>query len=64
VVTAQALDETFGAAGASVERESVAAAFRQGRAAISLDGLRDSNRPQLWVRDGVDASQPVLGFPL
>jgi len=108
VVTAQALDETFGAAGASVklvvlsacysdvqaealrahvdcvvgmsgaiidaaarnfaigfygglgERESVAAAFRQGRAAISLEGLRDSDRPQLRVRDGVDASKLVL----
>ena len=45
------------------ERESVAAAFRQGRAAISLDGLRDSDRPQLRVRDGVDASKLVLGFP-
>jgi hypothetical protein len=108
VVTAQALDETFGAAGSSVklvvlsacysdvqaealrahvdcvvgmsgaiiddaarnfaigfygglgERESVAAAFRQGRAAISLEGLRDSDRPQLRVRDGVDASKLVL----
>jgi CHAT domain len=42
------------------ERESVAAAFRQGRAAISLEGLRDSERPQLTVRDGVDASQLIL----
>jgi hypothetical protein len=112
VVTAQALHETFGAAGASVklvvlsacysdvqaealrahvdcivgmsgsiaddaarnfaigfygglgERESVAAAFRQGCAAISLEGLRDSDRPQLRVRDGVDASKLVLGFSL
>jgi hypothetical protein len=111
VVTAKALEETFGAAGSSVklvvlnacysdvqaealrahvdcivgmsgtiiddaarnfaigfcgglgERESVAAAFRQGRAAISLDGLRDSDRPQLRVRDGVDASKLILGFP-
>jgi hypothetical protein len=110
VVTAQALRETFGAAGSSVkpvvlsacysdmqaealrahvdcvvgmsgaivggatrnfaigfygglgERESVAAAFRQGRAAISLEGLRDTDRPQLRVRDGVDASQLVLAF--
>jgi WD40 repeat protein len=112
VVTAQALDETFGAAGASVklvvlnacysdlqaealrahvdcvvgmsgtivddaarnfaigfygglgERESVAAAFRQGRAAISLEGLRDSDRPQLRVRDGIDASKVILGLPV
>jgi hypothetical protein len=110
VVTAQALHDTFGAAGASVklvvlnacysnvqaealrahvdcvvgmsgsilddasrnfaigfygglgERESIAAAFRQGCAAISLEGLRDSDRPQLKVRDGVDASKLVLGF--
>jgi hypothetical protein len=108
VVTAQALHDTFGAAGASVklvvlsacysdeqaealqayvdcvvgmsgsirddaarnfaigfygglgERESVAAAFRQGCAAISLEGLRDSDRPQLTIRDGVDASKLVL----
>jgi hypothetical protein len=108
VVTAQALDDTFGAAGSSVklvvlsacysdvqaealrahvdcivgmsgsivddaarnfaigfygglgERESIAAAFRQGCAAISLEGLRDSDRPQLRVRDGVDASQLIL----
>jgi hypothetical protein len=110
VVTAQALHETFGAAGSSVklvvlnacysdvqaealrahvdcivgmsgsiiddaarnfaigfygglgERESIAAAFRQGCAAVSLEGLRDSDRPQLRVRDGVDASKLVLGF--
>ncbi|HEX7840281.1 MAG TPA: CHAT domain-containing protein [Kofleriaceae bacterium] len=110
VVTAQALHDTFGAAGSSVklvvlsacysdaqaealranvdcvvgmsgsirddaarnfaigfyggmgERESIAAAFRQGCAAISLEGLRDSDRPQLKVRDGVDASKLVLGF--
>jgi hypothetical protein len=42
------------------ERESVAAAYQQGRAAISLEGLCDSDRPQLRVRDGVDASQLVL----
>ena len=108
MVTAQALRETFGAAGSSVklvvlsacyseaaaqaliahvdcvvgmsgalpdraarafaigfygglgERESVAAAFRQGRAAISLEGLRNSDRPQLRVRDGIDASKLVL----
>jgi pSer/pThr/pTyr-binding forkhead associated (FHA) protein len=107
VVTAQALHDTFGAAGSSVklvvlnacysdvqaealrahvdcvvgmsgaivddaarnfaigfygglgERESIDAAFLQGCAAISLEGLRDSDRPQLRVRD---ASKLVLGF--
>jgi hypothetical protein len=110
VVTAQALHETFGAAGASVrlvvlsacysdvqaealrahvdcvvgmsgsivddaartfaigfygglgERESITAAFHQGCAAISLEGLHDTDRPQLRVRNGVDASKLVLGF--
>jgi len=42
------------------ERESVAAAYKQGRAAISLEGLRDSDRPQLKVRDGVDPSRFIL----
>jgi hypothetical protein len=42
------------------ERESIAAAFRQGCAAISLEELHDSDRPQLTVRDGVDASKLIL----
>jgi len=42
------------------ERESVAAAYKQGRAAISLQGLHDSERPQLRVRAGIDAGQLVL----
>ena len=42
------------------ERESVAAAYRQGCAAISLEGLSDADRPQLAVRDGIDAEQLVL----
>jgi len=41
---------------------SIAAAFRQGRAAISLEGQCDSDRPQLRVRDGVDASKLILGL--
>jgi WD40 repeat protein len=41
-------------------RESVAAAYQQGRAAISLEGLSDGDRPQLKVRDGVDAHQFIL----
>jgi len=42
------------------ERESIAAAYRQGCAAISLEGLRDRDRPQLAVRADVDASKLVL----
>jgi nucleoside phosphorylase len=42
------------------ERESVAAAYKQGQAAISLEGLRDGGRPQLKVRDGFDANQFIL----
>jgi hypothetical protein len=42
------------------ERESVAAAYEQGCAAIRLVGLHDSERPQLRVRGGVDAKQLVL----
>jgi len=42
------------------ERESVARAYKQGRAAISLEALRDSDRPQLKVRDSVDADRLVL----
>jgi len=42
------------------ERESVAAAFEQGCAAISLEGLHDSDRRQFAIRDGVDASELVL----
>ena len=42
------------------ERESITAAYKQGRAAISLEGLPDSERPQLKVRAGIDASMLVL----
>jgi hypothetical protein len=42
------------------ERESVATAYKQGCAAISLEGLRGQDRPQLEVRVGVDAGQLVL----
>jgi hypothetical protein len=41
--------------------ESVEVAFRQGRAAISLEGLSDSDQPQLRVHEQVDASRLVLG---
>jgi hypothetical protein len=73
IVSAATLQETFEAAGASVrlvvlsafygglgERESVAAAYKQGRAAISLGGSRDGELVHLKVRNGVDASQIVL----
>jgi hypothetical protein len=42
------------------ERESIAAAYKQGRAAISLAGLHDGNRPKLKLRHGVDANRLVL----
>ncbi len=42
------------------ERESVAAAYRQGCAAIRLEGLPHADRPQLKVRAGVDAGRLVL----
>jgi WD40 repeat protein len=42
------------------EHESVAEAFKQGRAAINLDGLHDADRPQLHTRDGFDAAQLIL----
>jgi hypothetical protein len=42
------------------ERASVVAAYRQGRAAISLEGLHDGEPPQLKVRAGVDADRLVL----
>ena len=40
--------------------ESIAAAFKQGLAAINLEGLPDTGRPQFEVRAGVDASQLIL----
>jgi hypothetical protein len=42
------------------ERESVAVAYNQGCAAISLEGQAEADRPQLKVRSGVDATQLVL----
>jgi hypothetical protein len=42
------------------ERESVAAAYKQGCAAIRLEGLHDGARPQLAVHADVDASKLVL----
>jgi len=42
------------------EREAVEKAYQQGKAAISLEGLRDGELPQLRVRAGVDAARLVL----
>jgi len=42
------------------ERASIAAAYKHGCAAISLEGLLDREHPQLKVRAGVNASQLVL----
>ena len=42
------------------ERQSVEAAYRQGRAAIHLEGLPDDDKPRLKVRAGIDAMQLVL----
>ncbi|HWO17196.1 MAG TPA: CHAT domain-containing protein [Kofleriaceae bacterium] len=46
--------------GGLVGRESIADAFRQGRAAIDLQGLSDGDRPQLRGRAGVDADGLIL----
>lgn len=46
------------------ERESVAAAFKQGRAAIGLEGLRESDRPQIKIRAGVDVARVILAAAL
>jgi hypothetical protein len=43
--------------------ESVAAAFKQGCAAIGMTGAGDPDQPQLRVRQGVDARRVVLADP-
>ena len=45
------------------EGESIAAAFKQGRAAIDLAGAGDPGQLQLRVRPGVDAGRVVLANP-
>ena len=42
------------------ERESIAAAYAQGCAAIQLQGLADHDRPRLAVRAGIDADKLVM----
>jgi nucleoside phosphorylase len=44
------------------ERESVADAYKQGCAAIRLEGLPDADRPQLRTRRDVDAARLVLAW--
>jgi CHAT domain len=46
------------------ERESVETAYKQGCAAIDLEGLSEGDRPQLESRQGVDAAQLVLASTL
>jgi hypothetical protein len=46
--------------GALGEGESIATAYRQGNAAISLEGLADADRPRLEVRAGARASAMIL----
>lgn len=46
------------------ERESVAAAYKQGCAAIDLEGLSEGDRPQLKSRQGIDVARLVLASPL
>jgi hypothetical protein len=38
----------------------MATLFKQGRAAIDLEGLPDGDRPQLKVRVGFDATELIL----
>ena len=44
------------------DRESVAAAYKQGCAAIRLEGLPDADLPQLETRSGVDAGRLILAL--
>jgi hypothetical protein len=46
------------------ERQSIAAAYKQGCAAISLDGLSNGERPQLKARADIDADQVILADPV
>ena len=46
--------------GGIADRQSVKAAYEQGRAGIRLDGLPDGKKPQFRIRDGLDADHLVL----
>jgi WD40 repeat protein len=54
---------SIGLYGGIGEGESVAAAFKQGCAAIGMTGAGDPGQPQLRVRQGVDAGRLVLADP-
>ena len=54
---------SIGLYGGIGEGESVAAAFKQGCAAIGMTGAGDPGQPQLRVRQGVDARRLVLADP-
>ena len=60
---AAAMAFAIGLYGGLGEGESVAAAFKQGCAAIGMTGAGDPDQPRLRVRPGVDASQLVLTEP-
>jgi hypothetical protein len=59
---AAARNFAIGFYGALGECESVATAYKQGRAAISLERLRGADAPQLKIRKGVDAGRLVLAM--
>jgi hypothetical protein len=60
IATDAARSFAIGFYGGLGECESIAAAYAQGCAAIHLQGLSDHDRPQLAVRDGIDAGKLVL----
>jgi hypothetical protein len=49
--------------GGLAERESVFTAYKQGCAAVGLEGGSETDHPQLKVRNGVDARRLVLADP-
>jgi hypothetical protein len=55
-----AINFSIGLYGGLGEGESVAKAWEQGRAALSLKGHPDRDCPQLTVRDGIDPHRLVL----
>ncbi len=59
-VDSVAMSFAIGLYGGLGEGESVAAAFKQGCAAIGLTGVGDPGQPHLRVRRGVNASELVL----
>jgi hypothetical protein len=54
---------SIGLYGGLGEGESIAAAFKQGCAAIGMTNAGDPDQPRLRVRPGVDASRLVLADP-